>query len=83
MLRFCPVPIVAILVWFNYKTTYEYWNEQMQDALPLGSRALTATPVTNKLFLEVKAIDMGICLPLKSSSVGIHMCGRVGVNYSI
>lgn len=66
----------AILVWLNYKTAYEYWNEQRSN---LNKEVLTATQqvfekvpfgtLTNSqhlgtLFLQLTVDDMGICLPL-------------------
>ena len=57
-------------MWLNYESTYAYWNEQVQNYLPHGSSMMTPTlPASSKLFLEIMATDMGICLPLISSSV--------------
>ncbi|KAK2178572.1 hypothetical protein NP493_538g00012 [Ridgeia piscesae] len=52
-------------MWFNYKSVYDYWSEQLQS-MRYGN--YTATPGNTQMFLEMNANRMGICLPLISSS---------------
>jgi hypothetical protein len=70
----------AVLVWLNYKSAYDYWNEQMialnkeaQASTQHAPRAETPQPTTatnqpstalGTLFLQLTVDDMGICLPL-------------------
>lgn len=74
------VPPAAVLFWLNYKAAYDNWNEQrlalnkdihvatkeVVDKLP-GIQQ-TSAQAFSTLFLQLTVNDLGICLPITSTS---------------
>lgn len=73
-------PPAAVLFWLNYKAAYDNWNEQrlalnkdihmatkeVVDKLP-GIQQ-TSVQAFSTLFLQLTVNDLGICLPITSTS---------------
>lgn len=79
-----PTPVIissaAVLFWLNYKAAYDNWNEQrlalnkdihmatkeVVDKLP-GIQQ-TSAQAFSTLFLQLTVNDLGICLPITSTT---------------
>ncbi|XP_029683365.1 bridge-like lipid transfer protein family member 1 isoform X11 [Takifugu rubripes] len=80
----------AVLFWLNYKAAYDNWNEQrlalnkdihmatkeVVDKLP-GIQQ-TSAQAFSTLFLQLTVNDLGICLPITSSTQKGHVAGPEG-----
>ena len=80
MFQFHVFPPAAVLFWLNYKAAYDNWNEQrlalnkdihmatkeVVDKLP-GIQQ-TSAQAFSTLFLQLTVNDLGICLPITSST---------------
>lgn len=75
--HFC---VSAVLFWLNYKAAYDNWKEQrlalnsdihmatkeVVDKLPAIQQ--TSVQAFSTLFLQLTVNDLGICLPITSTS---------------
>nr|XP_020464363.1 uncharacterized protein KIAA1109 homolog isoform X3 [Monopterus albus] len=82
----------AVLFWLNYKAAYDNWNEQRMalnkdihmatkevvDKLP-GIQQ-TSAQAFSTLFLQLTVNDLGICLPITSTSQRGHVPVTEGIN---
>ncbi|XP_072563835.1 bridge-like lipid transfer protein family member 1 isoform X4 [Paramormyrops kingsleyae] len=74
----------AVLFWLNYKAAYDNWNEQrlaLNKDIHVATREVvdklpgiqqTSAQAFSTLFLQLTVNDLGICLPITSTSQANH-----------